>query len=102
MQAFDNARIFVGCIMKTTDGYLDTWSVEIHNPHARNRKTYHAGEIMIRRECFHNSIMRYMVFRQDYATYVGAIVTFHDFGHHVFLVSCGCMFPQDGPVALLR
>ena len=91
---------------RNTDGYLERIhlfnkkSVEIYNPHARNRKTYHADKKMVCRFSFSNSTMRCMACRQDYSTYFGAAVTFHKCGHHVILIFCIFAHPPDAFGAL--
>jgi len=89
---------------------MDTWreihlfnkkSVEIYNPHASNRKTYHADVKKSSGFGFLDSMMGCMAFRQDYSTYFGATVTFHNCGHHVFLVCCSFALPPDAFGALV-
>jgi hypothetical protein len=92
---------------RNTDGYserihlFNKKSVEIHNPHARNRKTYHADEKMVCRFSFSNSTMRCMACRQDYSTYFGAAVTFHNCRHHIVLIFCIFAQPPDAFGALV-
>ena len=75
-------------------------SVEIHNTHALNWKTYHADEKMVSRFSFSNSTMRCMAFRQDDSTHFGATVTLHNCGHHVVHIFCIFALPPDAFGAL--